>query len=242
MNKDIYILGGARTPMAEYTGKLKDFSALDLGALASRAAMERTGSRTGRSRSRGLRQRAADKPGRGLRRASRRAACGRAHRRAGADGQPALRFRHSVGDHRGQMILLGEADIVLAGGTESMSQAPHVIRGLQQRPSPRSGAARGLSLDAHCSTRTAAARWPAQLRTARRSTASHARSRICTPSAASSWRMPHGRRAGSPRKSCRWRSRRARASKSSRPTITCVRIRRWRGWRSCRRRSTRTVA
>ena len=29
------------------------------------------------------------------------------------------------------MILLGEADVVLAGGTESMSQAPHVIRGLR---------------------------------------------------------------------------------------------------------------
>jgi len=41
-NQDIYILGGARTPMADYTGKLKDFSALDLGALASRAAMART--------------------------------------------------------------------------------------------------------------------------------------------------------------------------------------------------------
>jgi acetyl-CoA acetyltransferase family protein len=31
----------------------------------------------------------------------------------------------------GQMILLGEADVVLTGGTESMSQAPHVIRGLR---------------------------------------------------------------------------------------------------------------
>ena len=31
----------------------------------------------------------------------------------------------------GQMILLEEADIVLAGGMESMSQAPHVIRGLR---------------------------------------------------------------------------------------------------------------
>ncbi len=30
-----------------------------------------------------------------------------------------------------QMIQLGEADIVLAGGMESMSQAPHVIRGLR---------------------------------------------------------------------------------------------------------------
>ena len=29
--------------MADYTGKLKDFSALELGAIAARAAMERTG-------------------------------------------------------------------------------------------------------------------------------------------------------------------------------------------------------
>src|SRR5215204_5465121 len=40
---DVFILGGARTPMAEYAGKLKDISALELGAIASRAAMERTG-------------------------------------------------------------------------------------------------------------------------------------------------------------------------------------------------------
>ena len=32
MSNDIFILGGARTPMADYTGKLKDFSALELGA------------------------------------------------------------------------------------------------------------------------------------------------------------------------------------------------------------------
>src|SRR3954465_13699071 len=43
MNADVFILGGARTPMAEYAGKLKDVSALELGAIASRAAMERTG-------------------------------------------------------------------------------------------------------------------------------------------------------------------------------------------------------
>src|SRR5918999_6554300 len=43
MSKDVYILGGARTPMGEYTGKLKDISALELGAIASRAALERTG-------------------------------------------------------------------------------------------------------------------------------------------------------------------------------------------------------
>src|SRR4029078_1198996 len=40
---EIFILGGARTPMADYTGKLKDFSAIELGAIAARAALERTG-------------------------------------------------------------------------------------------------------------------------------------------------------------------------------------------------------
>ena len=40
---DIFIIGGARTPMAGYTGRLKDLSAIELGAIAARAAMERTG-------------------------------------------------------------------------------------------------------------------------------------------------------------------------------------------------------
>ena len=43
MSEEIFILGGARTPMAEYNGKLKDLSAIELGAIAARAAMERTG-------------------------------------------------------------------------------------------------------------------------------------------------------------------------------------------------------
>ena len=42
MTRDVFILGGARTPMTEYTGALKDVSALELGAIASRAAL-RTG-------------------------------------------------------------------------------------------------------------------------------------------------------------------------------------------------------
>jgi len=39
----VFILGGARTPMTEYTGSLKDVSALELGAIASRGAFEKTG-------------------------------------------------------------------------------------------------------------------------------------------------------------------------------------------------------
>ena len=41
MDKPVYIVGGARTPMGEYTGKLKDVSALELGAIAARAALSR---------------------------------------------------------------------------------------------------------------------------------------------------------------------------------------------------------
>jgi acetyl-CoA acetyltransferase len=40
---DVVILGGARTAMAEYVGAFKDVSAIELGAHASRAAMERSG-------------------------------------------------------------------------------------------------------------------------------------------------------------------------------------------------------
>src|SRR3989304_207311 len=43
MPEDVVILGGARTPMAEYVGSLKDLSALELGGLAARGALERTG-------------------------------------------------------------------------------------------------------------------------------------------------------------------------------------------------------
>ena len=40
---EVVILGGARTPMAEYVGAFKDLSAIDLGARAAAAALERSG-------------------------------------------------------------------------------------------------------------------------------------------------------------------------------------------------------
>ena len=41
-----------------------------------------------------------------------------------------------------QMIMLGEADVVVAGGMENLSRAPHVLRGmgtLQAREAPSAG-------------------------------------------------------------------------------------------------------
>ncbi|MGZ8844516.1 MAG: thiolase family protein, partial [Pyrinomonadaceae bacterium] len=43
MTQDVFILGGKRTPMGEYVGALKDISAIELGVIASRAALETTG-------------------------------------------------------------------------------------------------------------------------------------------------------------------------------------------------------
>src|SRR5688500_396655 len=131
MNKDIYILGGARTPMAEYAGKLKDISALDLGAIASRAAMQKTG----------VQPEAVDHVVFGnVLQTSADAVYGARHvgLKAGLPIEvPALTVNRLCGSgiqaavSGAQMILLDEADIVLTGGTESMSQAPHVIRGLR---------------------------------------------------------------------------------------------------------------
>jgi acetyl-CoA acetyltransferase family protein len=131
MNKNIYILGGARTPMAEYAGKLKDISALELGAIASRAALERTG----------VKADAVDHVVFGnVLQTSADAVYGARHvgLKAGLPVEvPALTVNRLCGSgiqaavSGGQLILLGEADVVLTGGMESMSQAPHVIRGLR---------------------------------------------------------------------------------------------------------------
>ena len=131
MAESIYILGGARTPMGEYTGKLKDFSAIELGAIAARAAMERTG----------VDVKDVDHVVFGnVMQTSSDAVYGARHvgLKAGVPiDVPALTVNRLCGSgiqaaiNGGQLIRLGEADIVLTGGMGSMSQAPHVIRGLR---------------------------------------------------------------------------------------------------------------
>ena len=39
---NVFLIGGARTPMTDYAGSLKDVSALELGAIAARAALQRS--------------------------------------------------------------------------------------------------------------------------------------------------------------------------------------------------------
>ncbi len=127
----IFIVGGARTPMADYTGRLKDLSAIELGAIASRAALARTGvdpAMVDHVVFGNVLQTSAD------------AIYGARHvgLKAGLPVDvPALTVNRLCGSgiqaaiSGGQMIRLGEAGVVLTGGMESMSQAPHVIRGLR---------------------------------------------------------------------------------------------------------------
>ena len=156
MSKDVFILGGKRTPMGEYVGVLKDVSAIDLGAVAARGALEATH----------VSPEEIDHAiiGNALQ-TSGDAIYGARHvaLKAGVPfDRPALTVNRLCGSgiqsivSGAHMIQLGEAQTCLVGGMESMSQAPHVIRGA------RSGFALGQGkledslmvalLDTYCNT------------------------------------------------------------------------------------------
>ena len=131
MPHDLFILGGARTPMTQHVGALKDLSAIELGAIATRGALARTG----------VPADAVDHVVFGnVQQSSTDAHYGARHvgLRAGLPIEvPALTVNRLCGSgiqavvSGAQQILLDEAAVVVAGGMESMSQVPHVIRGLR---------------------------------------------------------------------------------------------------------------
>ncbi|MGA7335545.1 MAG: thiolase family protein [Candidatus Sulfotelmatobacter sp.] len=126
---DIAIVSGARTPFGRYCGKLKDFTAQELGAVAAKGAMERAG----------VDAKEFDHVVFGnAQQTSGDALYGARHvgLRAGLPIEtPALTVNRLCGSgmqaivSAAQMIMVDEAKIVLAGGMEAMSQAPFVIRG-----------------------------------------------------------------------------------------------------------------
>src|ERR687898_434477 len=129
MAGEIFILGGKRTPMTAYVGELKDVKAIDLGATAARGALAATG----------VPAEEIDHTiiGNALQ-TSGDAIYGARHvaLKAGVPfDRPALTVNRLCGSgiqsivSGAQMIQLGEAQTCLVGGMESMSQAPHVIRG-----------------------------------------------------------------------------------------------------------------
>src|SRR5437870_1040183 len=126
---DIAIVRRSRTHMGRYGGKLGDFTAQELGAIAAKCAIDRAG----------VDPKEFDHAVFGnAQQTSGDALYGARHvaLRAGLPIEaPALTVNRLCGSgmqaivSAAHMVQVGEANVVLAGGMESMSQAPHVIRG-----------------------------------------------------------------------------------------------------------------
>ena len=128
---DVVIAAGARTPMAPYPRALADVAAIELGAHAGRAAIQRSGADPAEFDHvifGNVMQTSAD------------ALYGARHvgLKAGLKIEtPAVTVNRLCGSgiesivQAAQRLLLGESAMVLAGGMENMTQAPFVIRGLR---------------------------------------------------------------------------------------------------------------
>ena len=125
-----YLLGGVRTPIGKFLGGLSSLSAPELGAIAIRETLARSGIESadvdevimGNVLAAGLGQ----------------APARQAALKAGLpDTVPAVTVNKVCGSGlkavmlAAQAVRLSDAEIVIAGGMESMSNAPHVVRGLR---------------------------------------------------------------------------------------------------------------
>ncbi|MCI0816195.1 MAG: acetyl-CoA C-acyltransferase, partial [Chloroflexi bacterium] len=128
MPSDVVIVSGARTPIGRLGGAFKDMRGSDLGAIAIRAAVERAG----------IAPEHVDEVimGNVLQAAESGYAARRAALAAGLpDTVPAMTVNRACSSGLEavnlavQSIATGESEIVVAGGLESMSQAPHLLMG-----------------------------------------------------------------------------------------------------------------
>ncbi len=139
--EEVVIVGGARTPFCEWQGGkrgdgqpgglLKGYSALKLGEIAIKGALEKTNTSAENVDHvvMGYALQTCDQ-----------AIFGARHAGLGAgipQEVPMLTLSRICGSGvqsivtGAQMIMLGEAETVVAGGMENMSQAPHVLRGMR---------------------------------------------------------------------------------------------------------------
>ena len=128
-DKEVVFLSGKRTPFGTFGGSLKELSATDLGVLSATSALDAAGidpARVGHVFYGNALQSSADAiylaRHVGLRAGVPQSAGALTVNRLCGSG-----FQAVVSG--AQEILLGETDVALCGGTESMSQAPHVVRG-----------------------------------------------------------------------------------------------------------------
>lgn len=129
MIEDIYIVGAARTAIADFGGALKDVPPADLGVIVSKAALERAGLEPADVQNVVMGQVMPTEP--------RDAYLARmVGVTAGVPIEtPALTLNRLCGSGIEAIItgakamVMGESDVVLAGGAEVMSRVPHVVKG-----------------------------------------------------------------------------------------------------------------
>lgn len=130
--EDLVLVDGVRTPMATYNGAFADVSAIQLGAHAARALLERTGTSP---------EEIDHVIVGNVLQTSPDAIYGARHVALAAGipkERPALTLNRLCGSgiesilSGARMILTGEATTCLVGGMENMTQAPHVIRGARK--------------------------------------------------------------------------------------------------------------
>ena len=141
MTESAVVVGGARTPFCEWLGgkrgdggpggRLASVSAEELGTIAIKGAMEKSGT-SPNSVEHVVMGHALQTSGQAI--------FGARHAglRAGIPQEvPMLTLNRLCGSgaqsiiSATQMIMLGEAEVVVAGGMENLSQAPHVLRGMR---------------------------------------------------------------------------------------------------------------
>lgn len=128
---DAVILSGARTPIGKLLGQLKDFSAVDLGVIAARAAIERAGIEPdivnevimGNVVQAGNGQNPARQVA--LRSGIPNAVSALTINKVCGSGLKAVMLAANS-------IKVGEIEVAVAGGMESMTNAPYLLKGARQ--------------------------------------------------------------------------------------------------------------
>jgi len=126
--KNVYLAASVRTPIGRFGGTLASWTAADLGVAAAKASLERAGLRPDQIQQSiwGCARQAGGGPN----------VARQITYRAGApETVPAFTVNQACGSGlqaimlATQQIMLGRADVVLAGGTESMSRVPYFAEG-----------------------------------------------------------------------------------------------------------------
>lgn len=128
--KEVYIISAVRTPLGSFGGSLKDFSATQLGALAIKAAVERAGIEPAQVQDVLM--------GCVIQANLGQAPARQAAKFAGLPNEVNCTTVNKVCASgmksislAAQSIMLGDADIVVAGGMESMSNAPFYVENMR---------------------------------------------------------------------------------------------------------------